>query len=74
MLFRNIDAEWADRITLGRGGQMCGKDAGGTRNSDTHRGGAQKPATIMIDCLGWFGRTHRLISLPDREAHVAVRP
>ena len=47
----------ADRLR-GRSRQLRREQARGTRGSDAHRGRAQKPAAILVDCFGGLARVH----------------
>src|SRR5450631_43492 len=60
---RKTDVEGTNGVRLGRNGQISGKQVGGAGDSDAHRGGAQQPATILVDCFGDWCRAHRRISL-----------
>jgi hypothetical protein len=56
--FRNVDAEWPDRVAWRRQRRLRAKQAGHAYRSDSHRGGGQEPPAIAIN-LNRFGRTHR---------------
>jgi hypothetical protein len=58
-LFRNVDQEGADFVARGRRRRIRGKKARGTHRCNSHRGGAQELAPVLIDNFGTWSRTHR---------------
>jgi hypothetical protein len=63
-LFRNFHLEGADGVIRGRRRPKRGKKTGGSCSCNSHRGGAQKLAPVLIDNFGTW--THRGISLAWR--------
>jgi hypothetical protein len=59
LLVRNVDAEGADFVTRGRLRRIHRKKARGTRCDNSHRGGPQELAPVLIDNFGTQSRTHR---------------